>query len=138
MGLSPEPVPPGSLTAYKTHPTGGVFDSTIYVQPLFTFTSVADPSRGLSRLTSQHTERQARNREQTIARELEQVLDPLEPPERGPRPGSEGPRRRPGRERRRGVHWNVASRPGGIRLCTRVSFACPCHPPQKTETTVPS
>jgi len=43
--LSPTTIPPpGSMTTTKTHANGGTFDSTIYVQPLFIFTKVGDPS----------------------------------------------------------------------------------------------
>lgn len=41
--LSPTVIPPpGQMTAIKHHPNGGVFTSTINVQPLFTFTRVSD------------------------------------------------------------------------------------------------
>ncbi len=38
--LSPGPQQPGPLTATKTHENGGTFDSTLFVQPLFTFTRI--------------------------------------------------------------------------------------------------
>ncbi len=41
--LSPAPVPPGTLTATKTHDNGGTFTAEFNVQPLFIFTKVADP-----------------------------------------------------------------------------------------------
>jgi len=40
--LSPTPAPLGQLQATKTHPNGGVFNSVLFVQPLFTFTRVPD------------------------------------------------------------------------------------------------
>ena len=42
VGLSgePLPIPPGEMTITKTHPNGGTFFSTFWVQPLFTFTRV--------------------------------------------------------------------------------------------------
>ncbi len=40
VGLSNTPAPLGSLTATKTHANGGTYDSTFYVQPLFTFSRV--------------------------------------------------------------------------------------------------
>lgn len=43
VGLSSEAPWAGWLTATKTHEDGGTFDSTVYVQPLLTFTNVDDP-----------------------------------------------------------------------------------------------
>jgi len=41
VGLSPStPAPMGQMTATKTHANGGTFNSTLYVQPLLTFTRV--------------------------------------------------------------------------------------------------
>ncbi|MBX3394745.1 MAG: S8 family serine peptidase [Phycisphaerae bacterium] len=42
--LSPIPAPPGSLTATMLTPTGGTFDSVIFVQPLFAFSRVGPPA----------------------------------------------------------------------------------------------
>lgn len=36
----PPPDPDGTMIVRKTHPTGGTFDATIYVQPVFVFTRV--------------------------------------------------------------------------------------------------
>ncbi len=44
VGLSPTPVPPGQMTAVKTHPNGGTFDATFPVQPRFVFTEVGNPT----------------------------------------------------------------------------------------------
>ena len=43
VDLSDILAPMGSLTATKTHNNGGTFDSTLHVQPRFTFTKVGDP-----------------------------------------------------------------------------------------------
>lgn len=45
VGLSPTLPPPGSLTATMSMPTGGTFDAQFYVQPVFIFSKVADPSQ---------------------------------------------------------------------------------------------
>jgi hypothetical protein len=37
VGLSPTPASPGSLTATKTHPNGGTYDTTFFVRPIFSF-----------------------------------------------------------------------------------------------------
>jgi hypothetical protein len=42
ISLSPTPAPQGQMTVTKAHPNGGVFTSQFFVQPLFTFTRVAD------------------------------------------------------------------------------------------------
>jgi hypothetical protein len=45
VGLSPMPTPPGSMTMTKAHLNGGTFTSELFVQPVFTFTSVEDPTQ---------------------------------------------------------------------------------------------
>lgn len=40
----PGPQVPGDMVATKTHANGGLFDSVLPVQPVFTFTNVDDPS----------------------------------------------------------------------------------------------
>ncbi len=42
--LSPTPPPVGSMSITKTHTDGGTFDSQFFVQPLFIFTEVGNPS----------------------------------------------------------------------------------------------
>jgi len=42
VGLSPTPVPPGSMTVAKQHPNGGVFTAEFNVLPRFTFTEVGN------------------------------------------------------------------------------------------------
>ncbi len=44
VGLAPNPVPPGQMTVTKTHPNGGVFSAEFFVQPIFTFTRVSNPT----------------------------------------------------------------------------------------------
>ena len=48
--LSDVPSPPGQLMATKTHPNGGTFDTTLPVQPKFTFTKVTNPNQGQMRV----------------------------------------------------------------------------------------
>ena len=43
MTLSPATMPPGTLTATKTHANGGTFDAVFYVQPVYTFTQLDPP-----------------------------------------------------------------------------------------------
>jgi len=45
VGLSALPSPGGVLTAFKTHPNGGTFDTVLFVQPKFTFTKLLDPTQ---------------------------------------------------------------------------------------------
>ncbi|MGD2109119.1 MAG: hypothetical protein PVI86_06980, partial [Phycisphaerae bacterium] len=42
VGLSSQPAPTGWLTATKTDPNGGTFESTFYLYPYLTFTNVGD------------------------------------------------------------------------------------------------
>lgn len=43
MTLSATAAPTGTLTATRTHDNGGTFDSTFYVQPVYTFTQLDPP-----------------------------------------------------------------------------------------------
>ncbi|MBK8266936.1 MAG: hypothetical protein IPK83_00965 [Planctomycetes bacterium] len=44
VGLSPTPAPNGTLTGTMLTPTGGTFDSVLFVQPVFTFNRVVLPA----------------------------------------------------------------------------------------------
>ncbi len=45
VDLSGQQPPPGLMTVTRTHPEGGTFESDLFVQPVFTFTRVDDPSQ---------------------------------------------------------------------------------------------
>ncbi len=47
VDLSEVVPPPGTITAVKTHCNGGTYESTLPVQPRFTFTKVGDPGQVL-------------------------------------------------------------------------------------------